>query len=79
MGIVGGTDVIGRKKLSTIRQELERALIATGDDPIEWLERRMAAPERQGTLATGESTILHSLRRVLERRVSKKRKKRRAS
>jgi hypothetical protein len=52
--------VLGSKTLSTIREELRAALAATGDDPIRWLEERMAAPGRQ------ESEVLHSLRRVLE-------------
>jgi hypothetical protein len=37
--------VIGRKKLSTIRQELQRALAASGEDPIRWLEGRMTGSE----------------------------------
>ncbi len=69
--------MIGSKKFSTIRQELQRALTATGSDPIRWLEERMTAPERQKSAASGESEILHSLRRVLEGRVKKKRQKQR--
>jgi hypothetical protein len=57
--------MIGPKKLSRIRQELQRALDATGDDPIRWLEQRMAAPEHQGA-SGGKSEVLHSLRRFLE-------------
>jgi hypothetical protein len=69
--------MIGSKNLSTIRQELHRALTATGDDPIRWLEERMTAAERQGTTASGESEILHSLRRVLEGQRKKKQRKQR--
>jgi len=58
--------VISPKKLSTIRQELHRALAATGDDPIRWLEERLAVPDRQGSAPSGESEVLHSLRRILE-------------
>lgn len=58
--------MIGKKKLAAIRQELRRALAATGDDPIRWLDERMSAPEGQGTTVAGESEVLHSLRRVLE-------------
>ena len=58
--------MIGPKKLSTIRQELQRALTAAGDDPIRWLEERMNTPEHQGSAGTGESEVLHSLRRFLE-------------
>lgn len=60
--------MIGPKKLSTIRQELQRALTATGDDPIRWLEERMTVPERQGSVAAGESEVLNSLRRFLDRK-----------
>jgi len=69
--------VIGPKKLSTVRQELTRALKATGEDPIRWLERRMAAPHRQGGAASGESEVLHSLRRFLEATGKKKPRKQR--
>ena len=58
--------MIGPKKLSTIRQELQRALTATGDDPIRWLEERMTVPERQGSVSAGESEVLNSLRRFLD-------------
>ena len=70
--------MIGPKKLSTIRQELQRALTATGDDPIRWLEERMANPEHRGTAASGESEVLHSLRRILEATGSARRPKQRA-
>jgi hypothetical protein len=58
--------MIGPKKLSSIRQELRRALDATGDDAIRWLEQRMTAPTGEGAAAAGESEVLHSLRRFLE-------------
>jgi len=58
--------LIGSKKLSTIRQELQRAVTATGDDPIRRLEERMTAPEHQGRAASGESEVLLSLLRFLE-------------
>jgi hypothetical protein len=70
--------VIGSKKLSTIRQELHRALAATGDDPIRWLEERMAVPEHQRTADAGESEVLHSLQRILEATDSARRQTRRA-
>jgi hypothetical protein len=53
--------MIGPKKLSTIRQELHRAFAAVGDDPLDWLEQRMAAPNS----ASGEREILQSLQRFL--------------
>ncbi len=70
--------MIGPKKLSIIRQELQRALTATGDDPIAWLEARMSAPPAQGAAASAENEVLQSLRRVLEAPGSEKRRKPRA-
>ena len=70
--------MIGPKKLSRIRQELAKALAAAGDDPIRWLEERMAAPERRGTAGSGESEVLHSLRRLIEAAGSARRRGRRA-
>ena len=58
--------MIGPKKLSTIREELQRALTSTGSDTIDWLEERMSAPERQSSVAAGESEVLNSLRRFLD-------------
>ena len=58
--------MIGAKKLSTIRQELQRALGATGDDPIRWLETRMALPARRRSGHSAEGQVLQSLRRVLQ-------------
>jgi hypothetical protein len=68
--------MIGPKKLITIRHELRRALTATEDDPIRWLDERMTAPEAQGS-AAGESEVLHSLRRFLEGTGKQKRRKQR--
>jgi hypothetical protein len=64
--------MIGRKKLSILREELQSALAATGDDPIRWLEKRMSSPERPGSSGTGESEILQSLQRVLEASAQRK-------
>ncbi len=75
---VGGTLMIGPKKLSTIRQELERALTATGEDPIRWLEECVSGRERQGSAAAGENEILRSLRRFLEAPGRRKGRKQRA-
>lgn len=58
--------MIGPEKLSTIRQQLRRALRATGEDPVAWLEKRMAASDRQGTVSPGGSDVLESLRRFLQ-------------
>jgi hypothetical protein len=70
--------MIGPKKLSTIRQELKRALAAIDDDPIRWLEERMTTPEGQETAAAGGSEVLQSLRRILEATEKEKRRRPRA-
>ena len=59
--------MIGPKKLSTIREDLRRALAATGDDPIRWLEEHVAASERNRQDPSAESEVLLSLRRILSR------------
>jgi hypothetical protein len=54
--------MIGPKKLSTIRKEIEKALRSTGDDPIQRLERLIASARRKG-----ESTeVMADLKRFLE-------------
>jgi hypothetical protein len=70
--------VIGPNKLGTIRRELQRALTATGEGPIRWLEARLAASQRQGAAVSGESEVLVSLRRFLEAAGTGKRRKQRA-
>ena len=66
--------MMGSKKLSTICQELRDALASTGEDPIRWLEERIAAGKRQGA---GGTEVLESLKRVLERDGRHKGRKRR--
>jgi hypothetical protein len=39
--------MIGTKKLSTIRKEIETALASTGADPIQRLERQIASVKRR--------------------------------
>jgi hypothetical protein len=58
--------VIGSKKLATIRQKLQRALTATGDDPIRWLEGRTTVAKKERPAALGEGEVLRSLRRFVE-------------
>jgi hypothetical protein len=54
--------MIGAKKLSTIREEIEKAFASTGDDPIQRLERLIASARRKG-----ESTeVMADLKRFLE-------------
>jgi hypothetical protein len=74
VGSIGGTPVIGPKKLSTIRQELRRALAETGDDAIRWLEERMLTPEHHEPAASGESEVLHSLHRIVAATAGARRK-----
>ncbi len=71
--------MMGPRKLSTSRQELERALTDTGDDPILWLEARMTALDQQGSIASTESQVLRSLKRFLEGTGKQPRRKRRVS
>lgn len=70
--------MIGPKKLSTIREELRSALLATGEDPIRWLEARMTDRGRRGSPAAGESEVLRSLQRFLEVSERQKRRNQRA-
>jgi hypothetical protein len=67
--------MIGPKKLSTIRQELQEALTATGEDPIRWLEERMTTRLHSGA---DESEVLQSLQRFLAAPGGKKRRKQQA-
>lgn len=54
--------MIGTKKLSTIRKEIEQALASTGIDPIQRLERLIAAAKRKGDRTEG----LEGLKRFLD-------------
>jgi hypothetical protein len=58
--------MIGPKKLSVIRRELHDALSTSADDPIRWLEERLATPPRRESPGSGEGEVLQSLRRILE-------------
>ncbi len=60
--------------MKEIREELRSALAAaTGNDPIDWLEKRIKAGKRRGN-----SEVAESLRRFLEETKSKRPRKRRA-
>jgi hypothetical protein len=64
--------MMGPTTLKEIRQQLLAGLKATGEDPIEWLEKRMAVE--------GKDDTLESLKRFIERNsTKKKRRKRRAT
>lgn len=54
--------MIGTKKLSTIREEIEQALASTGEDPIKRLERRIALAKRKGD----STEVIEGLKRFLE-------------
>jgi hypothetical protein len=66
--------MMGNQKLATIRQQLKDALAKEGQDPILWLEERIAAGRREGS----GTEVLESLKRVLERDPTTKPGKRRA-
>ena len=66
--------MIGPKKLSTIRSELEKALASGGADPIARLERQIAAAKRKGD----RTDIMEGLKRFLESPRKGKRRKRSA-
>jgi hypothetical protein len=54
--------MIGRRKLSTIRKQIEKALASTGADPIQRLERQIASAKRKGD----RTEVLEGLKRFLE-------------
>jgi hypothetical protein len=54
--------MMGNKKLATIRQDLKDALAKEGQEPIRWLEERIAAGRREGS----GTEVLESVKRVLE-------------
>ena len=70
--------MLGPKKLSTIRQELEQALAATGEDPIAWLETRIAKSKGQNATAAERTDVLEALKRFLEEPRKRKPRKQRA-
>lgn len=65
--------MIGTKKLSTIRRELEKALAGAGADPIRRLERQIASAKRKGD----RTEVLEGLKRFLESPRQRKRRKHR--
>jgi hypothetical protein len=64
--------MIGTKRLSMIRQEIEKELASTGADPIERLERPIAAAKRKGD----RTEVLEGLKRFLESPRRKRRPRR---
>jgi hypothetical protein len=59
---IGDAAMIGKKKLSTIREQLEKALASSGADPIQRLERRIASAKRKGD----RTEVMEGLKRFLE-------------
>ena len=57
--------MMGPEKLGAIRRKLRQVLTAKGEDPVRWLEERLADSERRGN-ASGEREVLGSLLRVLK-------------
>lgn len=53
--------MMGRKKLSTIREELRQHLSRDGKDPIEWLQESLAARPRPE-----DSRVLEALLELLK-------------
>jgi hypothetical protein len=66
--------MIGTKKLSTIRREIEHALAPGGGDAIQRLERHIATAKRKGD----RTEILEGLKRFLESPRQGERRKSRA-
>ncbi len=66
--------MIGTKKLSTIREEIRKALAANGTDPIQRLERQIAAAKRKGD----RTEVMQGLKQFLQAPPKRPRRKRRA-
>ena len=66
--------MIGTKKLSTIRREIEEALAPASGDPIQRLERQIAYAKRKGDRTEG----MEGLKRFLESPRKRKRRTDRA-
>lgn len=66
--------MIGTKKLNMIRRAIEEALAAAGEDPIQRLERQIAAAKRKDD----RTEVMEGLKRFLELPRSPKRRSRRA-
>jgi hypothetical protein len=54
--------MIGTKKLSTIRTQIEKALASPGADPIQRLERQIASAKRKDH----RTEVMEGLKRFLE-------------
>ena len=63
--------MIGTKKLSTIRREIEEALASASGDPVQRLERQIASAKRKGD----RTEVMEGLKRFLESPRKGKRRK----
>jgi hypothetical protein len=54
--------MIGPKKLSAIREQIEQVLASSGKDPIRRLDRQIASAKRKGD----RTDVLEGLKRFLE-------------
>lgn len=63
--------MIGTKKLSAIRRQIEEALASNGADPIQRLERQVASAKRKG----GGTAVMEGLKRFLESPRKRQRRK----
>jgi hypothetical protein len=66
--------MIGTKKLSTIRREIEEALAPASGNPVQRLERQIVSAKRKGA----RTEVLEGLKRFLELPQKQKRRKSRA-
>ena len=66
--------MIGTKKLSTIRHEIETALAANGKDPIQRVEQQIASAKSKGD----GTEVMEGLKRFLESPRKRKRRNQRA-
>jgi hypothetical protein len=62
--------MIGPKKLSTIRKEIEDALASAGENPIQRLDRQIASAKRKGD----RTEVIEGLKRFLELPRTRKRR-----
>ena len=65
--------MIGTKKLSAIRKQIESGLASTVADPIQRLERQIASGKRKGD----RTEVLEGLKRFLESPRKRNQRKRR--
>ena len=63
--------MIGTKKLSTLRREIEEALASASGDPVQRLERQIASAKRKGD----RTEVMEGLKRFLESPRKGKRRK----